>query len=353
MKIDVTPADTGGCGWYRLRHPVAALNAQGHDNVRIKGYPRAELIDDLLGTLIKSVRCHADVLVLQRPLDEIQARAIPVLQRQGTAVVVEIDDDFHHLPKGHPARVGTSVARNPRRNRDWLKAACEAADLVTVSTPALADVYGTHGRVAVLPNLVPDHYLDIVPEPHDGVRVGWTGSTETHVGDLEVTEGGVAEALAGTDATLYIVGTGAGVAEGLAWDGPMTTTGWVDIDDYPATYAGLDAAIVPLAPNRFNEAKSWLKGLEAAALGVPFVASPTGPYRRLAELGAGLLAEHRTAWATQVHLLATDAHARADVAARGRHVAEQLTYSAHAWRWLEAWETAVSNHRNRKRSIAA
>lgn len=378
--VTVIPADHGGCGWYRLRHPVAALHHQGHDEVTLRDtYPRALYQDTFLGTRLVEVDCDTDVIVFQRPLHQDVVDAIPALQRQGIAVVVEIDDDFEHLPKGHPARRGTGhhlrfqpddpgrgvLPRKletraatldvvePPNHRRWLREACRRADLVTVSTPALADVYGGHGRVAVLPNLVPDTYLDVQAEGHDGaVRVGWTGSTHTHVGDLDVTGGAVADAIDDSHAALWIVGTGEGVEQGLG-RAPDHCTGWVEIDDYPAAYALLDVAIVPLALNPFNEAKSWLKGLEAAALGVPFVASPTGPYRTLHDLGAGLLAATPDEWRRLVTRLACIDEARAEHAEAGRAVAAELTYGAHAWRWLEAWNEAVRWHRTRtNRSVA-
>ena len=374
----VRPADNGGCGHYRLRQPASHLNGQGVTVTET--WPSATFEDGPLGTRIRHVDCTADVLVLQRVMEPEVVQAIPVLQRQGTAVVVEIDDDFEHLPHGHPARRGTTATLDttptgpaprgvlprgigvrpthdlqvvtPKAQRRWLREACMAADLVTVSTPALAAVYAPHGRVAVLPNLVPDHYLDLPLPVHDGpVRVGWTGSTHTHVGDLDVTDGAVAQAVEDSGAALWVVGTGDGVAAGLGME-PDHCTGWMELDDYPAAYAELDVAIVPLAPNPFNEAKSWLKGLEAGALGVPFVASPTGPYRQLHDLGAGLLAATPAEWRRHVTRLACIDEARLEHAERGRDVAARLTYGEHAWRWLEAWHEAIRHHRHRRSSAA-
>ncbi len=74
------------------------------------------------------------------------------------------------------------------------------ADLVTVTTPALAERYGSHGRVKVLPNLVPASYFDIPTHAPRKVSptVGWTGSVVTHVGDLDVMGGVIPGVLAET-----------------------------------------------------------------------------------------------------------------------------------------------------------
>ena len=341
--IKVLPADTGGCGWYRLRYPCQVLGIEP-----MQTWPKAAYAN-LPGHPMKAVDLDADVFVMQRPLQRESVEAIPVLQKQGTAVVVEIDDDFQHLPTGHPARRDTSPAQNTEMNRRWLKKACDQADLVTVSTPALAEVYAPHGRYAVLPNLIPKRYLSIRAEPHDGKRVGWTGSVVTHVGDLEVTGG----ALNRLDCDLYVVGTGKGVADRLGWTGEVHATGWTEMAEYPHAYAGMDAAVVPLALNRFNEAKSWLKGIEAAALGVPFVASPTGEYLRLHGLGAGLVAGTPGEWYDHLRLVLTEVSYWEEMRDVGRSVAAGLTYEEHAWRWLEAWQEAIRHHRHRYRGAAA
>jgi hypothetical protein len=109
-------------------------------------------------------------------------------------------------------------------------------------------------------------------------------------------------------------------------------------------------AIVPLAANAFNEAKSDLKGLEALALGVPFVASPTGPYLDLAKATheAGLIAFTPAGWRMHLTALVERPMMREAMAAEGReYVREHRTVEGQAWRWLEAWDHAVkhSDHR--------
>lgn len=375
MRVRLQPADSGGCGNYRLRWPGAALQAMGADVVIAERHLEGERMRSVLGDrLVRIPDPDCDVVVFQRPMDPGLVEALPVLRRQGVATVVEIDDDFHALPKGHPARRHTAAMLNPDMNRVWLRRLCEAADLVTCTTPALAERYAPHGRAAIIPNYVPAWYLNIDPGGHDGPPiVGWTGSTVTHVGDLDVTGGAVARAMDATGARLHIVGTGHGVREGLdLGDRPYTASGWLPADRYPTEYAGLDVAIVPLDLNRFNESKSYLKGLEAAALGVPFVASPTGPYRTLVAGGEqmerlvaerpdlvsyghapGLLADTPDDWERHLTALLSDPEYRRGVAASGAAFAARNTIEGNCWRWLEAWEQAVTNMRNRKAKVPA
>lgn len=344
----------------RLIWPATALADQGHDvevdydhTYRAIWQPRAIGPDQIIG-LADPV--DADVVVLQRPLQRHRVELIDALQAQGIAVVVEIDDDFHAIHRLNPAWRGSNPLSDPDHNRDWLKRACDRADLVTVSTPALAARYGAHGRVRVLPNCIPERYLSIEAGTYtdvhlgakpEGVTVGWSGSVATHPRDLQETGGGVARAVAETGARFEVVGTGKGVKRALGLDVEPTATGWLPLEAYPEALARFDVGIVPLLASEFNEAKSWLKGLEYAAVGVPFVASPTGEYRELERRGAGITVETAADWRHHVGGLASSDYWRSIAAEQGREVARTLTVEANAWRWAEAWADALTNSRER------
>lgn len=283
----------------------------------------------------------ADVVVVQRPLHRHRYELIKILQAKGVAVVVELDDDFHAIPRRNPAWNDTHPLMDKDKNRDWLMRACEIADLVTVSTPALAERYGCSGRVAILPNLVPEWYLDIDSVRDGRVLVGWSGSTHTHIGDLEVTDGSVARALDASGASFGVVGTGHGVRKALGLSFDPAAAGWVPIDRYPVALGAFDVGIVPLRPGVFNEAKSSLKMSEMAAVGVAAVGSPTGPNRELVKLGAGLLAETPEDWYRTVRDLCLTTSLREDVAARAREVMRMRTYEANSGMWWDAWTRAA------------
>ena len=350
MKVAVHPCDRGGCGHYRLLFPVDVLQAEGHDIVVADGFDAYH--DTVTGRIIRPV-IDADVVVLQRPLVKAVVEAIPRIQSLGIAVVVEVDDDFHALPKGHGARKGTSVENDPTYNRMWLRRACEQADLVTVTTPALAERYGAHGRVAVLPNLVPASYLTVpsTPPRESAPTVGWTGSVVTHIGDLEVMGGVVPGVLEETGARFVSWGVGL-TEEALGVKGRVRP--WADLRGaYPRQVADLDVGLVPLADNEFCRAKSALKGLEYAALGVPFVCSPRDDYLRLGRevLPMVLVADDPETWRAALTVLLTSPDRRAEIAGLNREAARTQTYEEHAGNWWTAWRTAA-DIRTREKAAA-
>lgn len=335
MRVLVFAADESRCG-HRLIWPARQLAAEGYDVVlNVPGWSQGGY-DDLEG--------EVDVVVLQRPMHVRLLDAIGRFQKGGAAVVVELDDDMQNLSPRHVLWPAIQPKYSPALNWRVLREACARADLVTVSTPALADRYGLPGRVAVIPNHIPASYLDVERIPHDGLWVGWSGTVATHPNDLQVTRGAVAKAVGAAGAEVVVIGPEKGVQAALSLPSEPWPFGWMRLPWYPVGMAQVDVGIVPLEATPFNEAKSYLKGLEFAALGVPFVASATGPYRWLAER-CGQVAAKPRGWEQHLRRLLASATVRDEQAAQGRDWAKGQTIERNAGMWMEAWERAVTMRR--------
>jgi hypothetical protein len=318
--------------------PGEALAAAGHD-VRVVRAEDRQVRLVMQGDTVRDVLVDADVVVLQRVTHAYMAQAVAVMRVKGVAVVVDVDDDLSSIHPSNPAWAVHHPSNGGRAKRhSWrnLSTACQAATLVTVSTPALLPIYAAHGRGHVLPNYLPDHYYGL-PRTDSDV-VGWPGSYHSHPNDPDVVGGAIAR-LVDEGAQFVMRGdpTGAGKAFGLAADPPG---GAVAIEQWPRAVAELGIGIAPLADTRFNRSKSHLKPLEMSACGVPWVASPRAEYARLHKMGAGILAERPRAWYRELKRLRESAELRHEVSEAGRAVAEQLRLSRHSWRWHEAWARA-------------
>lgn len=345
MRVWVYPLDSWGCGHYRMYWPACAVAELDLPDVRpVPVTPdrrRVAIHFDPSGRVARDEfpAEEGDVVLFQRPTGSWMPGLVDALQARGVAVVVDMDDDLSAL---HPSNAAF-VNMHPRSTspHSWHTAAetCRRAALVTVTTPALADRYGAHGRVRVLPNVVPAEYLDV--DHVDSADIGWAGVVHTHPDDLQQVGGAVAR-LVTRGATFRTVGdpTGVGRALGLPRDPP--STGNVAIYQYPATVAELGIGIAPLALTRFNDAKSRLKPLEYAALGVPWVGSPAADYRAFHAEGTGLLAERPRDWERTLRRLTADRSLRVEMSEAGRDVARRHTFEATAWRWAEAWADAVA-----------
>lgn len=290
---------------------------------------------------------ECDVLVLQRPMLRQLVEAIPHIQAYGTAVVVECDDDFESVHPKNPAFKALQPELSPNSNLLWFNLAAQLADLVTVSTPALVERYGKHGRVREIPNYVPAAYLEIQHKPNDQVTMGWPGNNRVHPTDLKVAAKAVREVMLETGCKFRAIGTPETMTDlGIAdLEDQLEYVEWVPVEDYASEVAHLDVGIAPLAHSPFNRAKSWLKGIEYAALGVPFVATPLQQFKALQQLGIGELADAPSEWTRALEPLLLDATYRQERAEAGREAALGLTVEANAERWLGAWTDALSLRR--------
>lgn len=348
MMIGDSQDRATGCGLYRIHQPAKQLQALGHQ-VTVANKMDASLrrLPSGLIEVVEIPPLNYDVVVYQRPTLYTLAQSIEHVKAQGIATVVELDDDLEKVSKANIAYRAIHPMFSQHENWEHLKVGCYHADLVTVSTPALLR-YARPGRGVVLPNFVPTSLTQSVRAfgwDDDRPRIGWSGTIKTHPHDLQTTRGGVADALRSGAAGLHIVGEGEGVREALDLpvEIPMTDTGWLPMKDYPDALTAIDIGIVPLEDSEFNAAKSHLKGIEFAALGIPFVASPSPEYQRLHDdHGIGLLAKNRRDWSRHLTALVNDADMRRELGEAWRaKVRETLTYESNGPLWVTAYEKAI------------
>jgi hypothetical protein len=355
MRVRVYPADRFGCGYFRLIFASEILRAQGCE---------IELVDPgerQLELRVKDEVVHdvvlgddpPDVIVFQRVTHRFLTMAIPLIRSKGVAVVVDIDDDLTSIHPSNPAYnalhpqneyTAEPGRRDPRRH-SWhhLSAACREATLVTTSTPALRTRYAAHGRGRVIWNYLPDPYYKTAHTDSD--LLGWPAAIVSHPDDPSAVGGAVAR-LVSDGHRFHVVGdpTSCGQAFGTLSD-PSGVGGNINIFEWPKRVAEIGVGIAPLADTKFNQAKSWLKPLELSALGVPWVASPRAEYSRLHRRGAGLLAERPRVWYRELGRLLGSAELRADLAGRGREVADGLRLDDHVGEWWDAWAYAAALQR--------
>jgi glycosyltransferase involved in cell wall biosynthesis len=347
MKVYVFPADVSGCGYYRLIWPTRVLQAAGHDVQLVYPHQRHGLIKaevDVktghpVGVIVPD---DADVLVFQRITHITLARAIPLIRAQGKAVVIDIDDDLSRIHPSNPA----FHAMHPKNvqlgisEHSWAacEMACRNSTVAQVSTPALIQRYApTRDRVSVLKNYIPESYLGV--RHHDSNVVGYGGALHSHSNDVPEL-GNSIRRLQSNGYDFMTIGEMPKTELVLGLQRPTIPLGPVPITEWAGTLTKIGIGVAPLADTQFNQAKSWLKMLEMAAVGVPCIGSPRAEYKALHKLGVGLLANDPKDWYRTLQSLITDGMKRRDLAAAGREVACRLTIEQNAYQWLETWKMA-------------
>lgn len=331
--------EPGGTGEYRCSTPGRALARAGWDVAFEE--------DGIDMTLDGQVRGDPDVLVICRIMGDYIPDAIRRIRARGrTLVVFDVDDWFAGLPGYNPAsQLPDELIHNMHR-------AMTEADLITCSTPELAEGYSVLNRTAVLPNyLNPEIWQPFqdMARARSHIHLGWAGAFHWRGADLELLKPWIYDFL---DRHSEVRFAAIGCRELLEWlgidglttpqlpPGKKTSIRNRDLHPYvhlPAMLANLDIGLVPLVHNRFNQAKSWCKGLEYGAMGVPAVASPSREYLSYIRPGVNGLLVRKNNWAQQVERILDDLDAYRDGA---RKVAEEYWIDDWIWKWEDAYEGA-------------
>jgi glycosyltransferase involved in cell wall biosynthesis len=317
-----------------MQMPLDELARRGHDTLVSEELPK-EWLDT------------CDVLIAQRicksgPTKTWQRIAV---HPRRPLMVVELDDDLWQVHPTSKVAYGwfsrPDVQENLRRN-------IAVADLVTVSTEPLADVVRRiNPNVVVVANAVPSAMIDLPPveRPDDRFVVGWGGSS-THAMDLAEIGPQFVRFVQRNPATVLhtIGGPRHAMREHMTWlkrltDDQWRATEWCDdVRDYYRAIGGFDVSTAPLVSHVFNESKSAIKALEAAARGVPIVASDVGPYSRFVRHGeTGLLVRQVHEWPRALRDLLLDASMRTEMGAMARMQAREHTIERRG----DDWERAI------------
>jgi glycosyltransferase involved in cell wall biosynthesis len=118
-----------------------------------------------------------------------------------------------------------------------------------------------------------------------------------------------------------------------------------DIEEAPLMFDDVDIGLVPNRPHaKINLAKSDLKGLEMAGMGVPCIASPLRSYRAWRREGTGciVLEEHATRdWIEALRRMIEDAALRRRMADEALAFAQTRSIDVWAPKWMEAYQEAA------------
>jgi len=267
-----------------------------------------------------------DVSVLKLLMHETVPELIRVMRAKGERVIVDLDDFHYGLDPENVAYHATNPHANPESNRAFYEQGIRVADTVTVSTGFLADFYSRRVRdVRLIRNGIDTERFHIVEQP-ETPTLGWVGATWWRSGDIEILADWLPRFVEDRGVRVHHAGhipndpKHFAVRAGLR---RVSTRLMCTISDYPRLLEDFHVGLVPLNRRPFNEAKSFLKGLEYAAAGIPFIATPTEEYRILAASGVGRLAETPDEWRDHAEEL-LDPEVRREEAARQREIVERV-----------------------------
>jgi glycosyltransferase involved in cell wall biosynthesis len=315
---------------YRCIIPLRALAERGHEIV----WPApGRRTNDFMG---------CDVVHVHREHGPAIESLVAELRRRRVAVTYDNDDDLGAIPRDSPSYQRLGGLRGHRDFAATVRVARRAA-VVTTPSPILAERYREHGadQVEVIENYLPPEFADQPRRSHAGLVIGWIAGLE-HAVDaarLGLTDvlGGVLQAHRGL--RVAVIGLDLGLDHDRYFHLERT-----DFAALLHTAAGFDIGIAPLADTPFNRARSNVKVKEYAALGIPWLASPVGPYLGLdSEQGGQLVADGD--WEQALETLIRHPLRRRRLAQRARAWAAGQTIETAVPRWEGVFETAVRRTR--------
>lgn len=245
-----------------------------------------------------------DVVLMHRLMHKGLAETIALGRANGQKVINDLDDWYWGLDTSNFAFKASHPKYNDQEDRYSYKGILSRSDLLIVSTTYLASRVSEwiKADITVQRNTVDVERFSVrEPSTTDCPIVGWVGSTAHRSNDLETMRGILGPLKSAGKIRLMHGGhhpeypsfaSGIGVADDdILYKLPLSSH-----TNYPSLMK-MDVGIVPLRVAPFNQAKSYIKGLEYAASGIPFVAQSIDAYDELREeYGIGMTAKSPKDW---------------------------------------------------------
>lgn len=335
MRIAFLAEPSSGNGFYRGVGPMTALaEHRGHQVRALPTEAGALLPPGILGEI--------DVLHIHRFREPRASQIARDAKANGVALVWDNDDYLALTPKGvYNAKVHTGF--EGQRRLAAMRRLLRIVDLVTTPSPHLAELLQRDGarRTLVIPNYLPPEWLNPDRIPARGLTIGWSAGLEHSVDAERLPIREVLQRLLDERDDVNVVSFG--LKLGLRGD-RYTHIPHIPLDALTSQLVRFDVGIAPLADIPFNRARSDVKLKEYAAAGVPWLASPIGPYAGLGEQQGGRLVAD-DCWREELVRLIDKPRDRRRLAKRGGKWVAGETLARRAHEWEDALSVAIEQSR--------
>ncbi len=283
--------------YYRAVGPMQQMERQGHEVV----WPPED------SDRIEPRRlAGCDLVHVYRRSDPETHQVLRELGQAGTAITWDNDYDPTNVPKESHNYKGLRGLEGHRFFAQQLKVARLAATVITPSEH-LSERFRRTGlpRVETIRNHLFAHSV-CEPQPHDGVVIGWVAGVEHRA---DVARIPIVEALRRilddyVNVRVECIGIDLPLDERYRHDPE------VPFDELPARISRFDIGIAPLADIPLNHSRSDIKLKEYGAAGVPWLASPVGPYANLGVQQGGRLVPDGEWYEALRWMIVKDGHRR-------------------------------------------
>lgn len=322
MSILYVPEAQNVCMWHRCIVPGTILQHNGY-KVSINLKPKYGDIN------------LNDVTVFSRNRLNNMEKLLNYGKKNKKFLVYDIDDDFWSIPQ-------TNNDHNHYSNPEYLKLVEESiktVDLVTTTTETLKNKFiEWNPNIKILPNMLGTEYLGIqnpVNQKEEEIIIGWAG-TNTHLGDLTLLNKVVKEIISKYD-NVYFAFAGMGQLPFEPNDKIRVYQG-APFQEYHRLLSNFHIGIAPLENSVFNAAKSDLKFIEYAGLGIPVVASNVISYNQTLNHGeTGFLVNNEDEWINYLSQLIENKNLRIEMGQKAFEYGKSRNIKNNIHLWEEAY----------------
>lgn len=313
------------CRLYRVLHKQQMLDRLGI-GCTVVDWHEADRCKSLLYT-------HAVAIFYRVPGFPDQLTLIREAKALGVATYWEVDDlifdKAKYVNNSNLASLDDETRKGIMFGIPLYRAAMLECGAGIGSTDGVADAMREAGisRVAVIENGLDGEALRVasrvrkLPRRNDGLtRVVYGSGSRAHDADFRVAAPAIRRILLkNSSVRLRVVGDLRLPEDYDAVEGQVERLPSADYATYMRLLAECDITLAPLENTAFNEAKSNIKFLEGAIVGLPAVCSPRAAFRSVIDSGInGFLADDDLAWERALEILVADPGMRAAVASRAR-----------------------------------
>lgn len=348
-SFGLKPPQPNGCAWYRCYLPMQELKKDKYESgMGLPGFNDKHGF----GILIPDNKAiHGwDIVVLKLIMLEKAVEQVDKAIALGQKIVVDLDDHMEGLEKSNLAYHMTSVEKNPKNNREHYFKIIEKSTALIASTPFLKEYYKK--KYPNKPVYLVRNGINInswkSKNDHSGhlPTFGWVGATPWRSGDLEILNPYFGNFLkekhlkfhhSGNVINAPSVSDKIGIDKNIFSFEPMKP-----IQTYPNMFRKIDVGIVPLTNVDFNHAKSFIKGLEYAAAGIPFISSPSPEYNYLADQGVGRIASTKEEWLQNAEELLSPKTRKEEREKNRQIVEEKFSMKSRAKDWEEVFDQIIA-----------
>ncbi|TFH45303.1 glycosyltransferase [Streptococcus equinus] len=304
------------CTRYRVLNKAEQLEKLGYD-VKVVNLSKLQLLD---------CKGASHIIIYRAPDLPILSQICQLANKTGVPVLYDIDDlvfDTKYTDQlAYTQGLSTADKNNYDESVRGYGRMLDKCDAVITSTNQLAKELRNYKSTVILNrNVLSQELVEISQKtPHveldnNKVRMGYFSGSITHNENFEMIKPAIISLLKEyKNLELHLAGH-LDIPEDIACFGEQIVTHpYVDWRELPKLISSIDINLAPLVQSTFNEAKSEIKWLEAAAVKVPTVASKIGSFEDMIEDGIDGVLASETEWKEKLERLIVDKDFRIQIA---------------------------------------